>query len=92
LILPTQPYASCSAAIKLGKFNEDLKKLFQRYPKEFAVRQKLAEIFIVQCDFTGKITQPSSMTQLSSTSRLSNPYWQNTTMCGEKNSCFLETA
>jgi len=34
--------------------NEDLKK-FKSYPKDFAIREKLAEIFIVQCDFTGKM-------------------------------------
>jgi len=30
--------------------------------KHFAVWPKLAEIFIVQCDFTAKITHPSSVT------------------------------
>ena len=42
------------------------------------------EICIVQCDFTGKMTQPSSVTQLSSPSKLSNPHWQITTMCPKK--------
>jgi len=54
------------AAIKHGKFNEDLKKLFLSHPEDFAVWQKMAEIFIVQCDFTGKMTQPSIVTKLSS--------------------------
>jgi len=62
LILPPEQYAHCSAAIKHAKFNEDLKKLVYSHPKDFAVRQKLAEIFIFQCDFTGKVTQPSSVT------------------------------
>jgi len=62
LIVPPEQYVYCSAAIKHGKFNEALKKLFQSHPKDFAVQQKLAEIFIFQCYFTGKITQPSSVT------------------------------
>jgi len=33
-----------------GRFDEDLKKMFQSHPKDIAVRQKLAEIFIVQCE------------------------------------------
>jgi len=44
-----------SGAIKHVKFNEDLKKLFESHPKDFAIRKKLAEIFIVQCDCTGKM-------------------------------------
>jgi len=32
------------------------------------------------------MTQPSSVTKLSSTSGLSNPHWQNTTMCQKKTS------
>jgi len=68
LISPPEQYACCSAAIKHGEFNEDLKKWFESHPKDFAVRQKLAEIFIVRCDFTGKITQPASVTKLSNIS------------------------
>jgi len=48
LILPPEQYAYWSATIKDGKFNEDLNKLFWSHPKDFAVRQKLAEIFIVR--------------------------------------------
>jgi len=81
LILLPEQCAYCSAAIREGKFNEDLKKLFWSHLKDFAVRQKLAEIFIVQCDFTGKMTQPSSVTKISSTFWVSNPHGQNTTMC-----------
>ena len=61
LIWPEQ-YAYCSAAIKDGGFSEDLNKVFSSHQKDFAVRQKSAEIFIVQCDFTGKIIHPSSVT------------------------------
>ena len=61
LILPLEQYACCSAAVSDGEFNEDLNKSFKSHPKDFAVWQKLAEIFIVQCDFTGKITHPSSV-------------------------------
>ena len=35
--------------------NEDLKKLFISYPQDFAIWGKLAEIFIVKCDFTVKM-------------------------------------
>ena len=38
------------------------KKLFLIHPKDFVVREKLNEIFIVGCDFTGKINQLSSVT------------------------------
>jgi len=62
LMSPLQQYAYCSAAIKDGDLSEDFNKLFESHSKDFAVRQKLAEIFIVQCDFTGKITNPSSVT------------------------------
>jgi len=62
LILPMERYACCFAAIKHEKFYKDLKKLLSSHPKDFAVRQKLAEIFIVQHDFTGKMNQPSSVT------------------------------
>jgi len=68
LILPPEQYACCSAAIKHGEINDDLKKLFESHPKDFAVRQKLAETSIVQCDFTFKMTHPPSVTKLSNTS------------------------
>ena len=66
MILPPEQYACCSAAVKHEEFNEDLKKLFSSHPEDFAVRQKMAKLFIVQCDFTGKVTQPSIVTKLSS--------------------------
>jgi len=82
LILPPEQYAYCSAAIKDGEFNEGLNKLFLSHPSDFAVRQKLAEIFIVQCDFMGKITHPSSVTNFRA---LLDPQTrQNTTMCQKK--------
>jgi len=45
----------CSDAIKHVEFDENLKNLFQSHPKDFAIRENLAEIFIVQCDLTGKM-------------------------------------
>jgi len=60
--VPLEQYVYFCAVIKDGEFTEDLNKLFHGYPKDSAVRQKLAEIFILQCDFTGKITHPSSVT------------------------------
>jgi len=62
VILPPEQYAYCFAAIKDGEFNEGLNKLFKSHPQDFAVRQELAEIFILQCDFTDKITHPSRVT------------------------------
>jgi len=54
--------AYCSAAIKDGEFNKGLNKLFKSHPKDFAVRQKLTEIFIVRAlqdpqTHTGKTRQ-----------------------------------
>jgi len=57
-----EQYAYCLASITDGEFNEVPNKLLYTNPKDFAVRQEWAEIFIVQCDFTGKITHPSSVT------------------------------
>ena len=77
LIWPPERYAWCFAAIKHGKFYKNLKKLFQSHPKDFAVRQKLAEIFVVQCDSDPTFDRD----QFSSTSRLSNPHWPNDDWC-----------
>jgi len=55
LILPSKQYAYCSDAIKHVEFNEDLKRLFGNYQKDFAIWKELAEIFIVLCDFTFKM-------------------------------------
>jgi len=52
----------CSAAFKHGKLYKDLKKFFLSHLKDFAVWQKLAEIFIVHFHFTARMTQPSSVT------------------------------
>jgi len=60
-----------------GRFTKISKKLFQSHPKDFAVRQKLAEIFVVQCDFDPTFDRD----QFSSTSRLSNPHWPNDDWC-----------
>jgi len=68
---------------KDGKFNEGLNKLFYSHQKDFVVRQKLAEIFIVQCDFTEKFSS-FERDQFLSNLRLSNLHWQNTTMCQKK--------
>jgi hypothetical protein len=73
--LPLQRYERCSAEIKDGKFFKDFKKLRLCHPNDFAVRQKLAEIFIVQCDFTGKMTQPSSVTNFQALQDCQNPHW-----------------
>jgi len=45
----------CSDTIKHIEINEDLQKLFRSHPKDFAIQGKLAEISIIQCDFTNKI-------------------------------------
>jgi len=58
--------------------------LLYSHQKDFAVRQKLAEIFIVQCDFTGKMTQPSSVTNFVAIEDCQNPHLQNMTMCQQK--------
>jgi len=44
--------AHIAHAIKCGEFNEGLQKLCQSHPKDFAIQKTLAEIFIIQCDFT----------------------------------------
>jgi len=60
----------------------NLMKIFKSCPKviqrTLPSGQKLAEIFIIQCDFTG-INDPTF--ERDPTFEYSNPHWQNTTMC-----------
>jgi len=61
-------------------WNEDLKKLFQSHPKDFGLRKILADIFIIQCNFTGKLEARPHFQAL----QLVLAHWQNRTMCQKK--------
>jgi len=54
LMLPHIHIAYCSAAIKQGEFNDNLKTLFWSQPEDFAMRKELAEIIITEYDFACK--------------------------------------
>ena len=45
-----EQYAYCLASITDGEFNEVPNELLYTNPKDFALRQEWAEIFIVQCE------------------------------------------
>jgi len=51
---PDKFYKYCFDAIKMINLMKISKKI-KSHPKDFAIRQKLVQISIVQCDFTGKM-------------------------------------
>ena len=60
------------------------KKIVYGHPKDFAIRKTLAEIFIVRCNFTGKKTQPLSVTQFRALQDFSS-HTGKTRHCVQKN-------